>query len=447
MDRESPTLRRPLGALLLLAASAFVAADESRPPLPLRTPELETPVETAGTGLAPEVQVRVHIDSRGRVDDVALLRITPESEFDELFRGAARETLLRWRYAPAVRDGRPVETTLSWTVQFRPRQSGAQEELTAPGTFRAGGRAEDPRQEFRERVLSLPLDQRRGLLQKLVGNGMRHLAPGKLTKFASPRVLVYTDAPDPEAARLVAGNVESVFNVVQGLLDPGVEPQREENRVVVFLCGARAGFERLREGVIAGEWVNGFYHPVGLLAFHMEMPTDQSLTALMLHEATHAYVDRYVVRPGVPLPVWFGEGLAEYIGNSDVRDKQLVPGRTRRREVLRTPFLLESVRSRALYSVEEMRGEIRAGTAPTLARLLTTPASEFYADRPDVFYSMSWLAVHFLRHGDPGWAIERFPRLVLYLAEGYPSTAVVGALYGEPAELEQSFRKYILRFH
>jgi hypothetical protein len=237
-----------------------------------------------------------------------------------------------------------------------------------------------------------------------------------------------------------------VFNVIRDLLGETVVPQPESYRVVVFLYASRAEFERLRASVIQQEWAAGFYHPVGLLAFHMEMPTDQSLLAVMLHEGTHAYVDRYVLRADAPLPRWFGEGLAEYIGNSEVRDKKLVPGRTRRREVVRTPFVLESVRSSALYSAEDMRGEIRQGTAPTLAQLLVTPPHEFYGDRPDVFYAMSWLAVHFLRHGDPTWASDRFPRLALYIAEGYPSTEVVRSIYGDPVALEEAFRKYVMRF-
>ena len=54
----------PFLIMLATAAGLTVAGRvEERSPIPLYTPPLATPVETAGTGLAPEVQVRIQIDA------------------------------------------------------------------------------------------------------------------------------------------------------------------------------------------------------------------------------------------------------------------------------------------------------------------------------------------------------------------------------------------------
>jgi len=54
--------------------------------------------------------------------------------------------------------------------------------------------------------------------------------------------------------------------------------------------------------------------------------------------------------------------------------------------------------------------------------------------------------VHFLRHGEDSWADERFPELLLYVAEGYPSDEVVRRIYGDLDALEARFDEYVRRF-
>ena len=71
----------------------------------------------------------------------------------------------------------------------------------------------------------------------------------------------------------------------------------------------------------------------------------------------------------------------------------------------------------------------------------------FYGDKRRMFYSMSWLLVHYLRHGQPGWAESEFPTMMLYVAEGYPVSQVFGAVYGTtPTEMDPVYRDYVKQF-
>jgi hypothetical protein len=198
--------------------------------------------------------------------------------------------------------------------------------------------------------------------------------------------------------------------------------------------------------VRANENWAGFYNPAGLLVFHMNQPSNETLTGLLLHEATHAYIDRYVVRPGVNPPRWLNEGFAEYIGNSTIRKKQLIPGKKRTTEVYRNSWFVQTGRSHTLVTAKTVRDAIRSGEAMTLEEVITAGPQEFYGERTSMFYAMSWLLVHFLRHGEEGWAENEFPSLMLYVAEGYPAQEALRQFYGELEDLESRFHDYVRGF-
>ena len=93
-------------ALALVLAGAAHPGD--RRPVPLRNPPLVAPVEAAGTGVAPEVTVRVEVDARGRAAKVEVLKIQPSTALDDAFRAQAVRTLSEWRFAPAIAGGEAV---------------------------------------------------------------------------------------------------------------------------------------------------------------------------------------------------------------------------------------------------------------------------------------------------------------------------------------------------
>lgn len=311
--------------LLAIALSALplftVGAQENRTPVLLRGFSLLTPLDTAGTGLAPEVKLRVKIDARGRVDEVKILEIEPSSEFDELFRQKIRQSLERWRYAPKIEQGQTVPTTLEWTIQFQPRTESLVQQIgDLPAMF-----GEDPEQ-LRARILSLPLEQRKKILEGLVRSAEKNLVPGRRHRHDSPRFVVITDTK-PEVAEIVANNLEATYTVVDRLFQPGLSPQPEPYKMVVFVFARRDSFIGLLKETMRFEWFSGFYNPTGFIALHLEMPSKEFVMGTLLHEATHAYVDRFLTRPGTWLPRWLGEGFAEYIGNSEIKKGKLVPGR------------------------------------------------------------------------------------------------------------------------
>jgi len=429
--------------LLLLALQPALCEPADRVAIPIRTPRVETPVETAGSGLAPEVPVRVHVDRRGRVTKVEVREVRPSSEFDPLFRQATEETLSDWRYAPAIRGGQPVEALLEWTIQFPSRETPQEK---APGS-RPSGSSGQARTNYWDRVRRMKDEARLELLEESGRLAQQHLLTTDRRAQASNHFLVYNDSTDPQIAAKLAGNFEATYDVLNSLLAPVIDPQPERFKILAFVYRSRNSYQALLRDVMNQDWADGFYHPTGMLAIHLEMPDNEALLSIMVHEATHAYLDRHVIRRGVRFPRWLNEGFAEYVGNSTIKKGKLIPGRTTRSRIYDTPYGAQMGSSGSAFTIADVKQAIKRNEALSVPELIDASTDLFYGDRRRMYYSMSWLLVHYLRHGQPGWEENEFPTLMLYVAEGYPVAQVFDAVYGNtPAEMDPAYREYVKQF-
>lgn len=430
-------------AVVLGAAPAALGAGDAAsvdsPPVLLRDTIFFTPVETAGTGLAPEVRVRVTVDERGRVRDPQVLSIEPSSRYDELFRERIVETLRTWRYAPARAAGEPVETTLSWAVQFVARSG-----QPAPGTVGTPSALEE---EARlTQVFTLPPDQQAERLRNFASVAEGRLDPDHRRRIDSARFTVVSDAADEPTVRTVAGNLEAVFGLLEQTLGTAIEPQPAHYKLIVYLFSREASFHGVAQELTAPEWTTGLYAPPGLLTFHLETPSVELLLGTMIHEVVHAYTDQHLSRPGFRPPPWLSEGLAEYFGKSEIRKGVLEPGRIREGK-----YVLDQIRGGAYrrttstgWTLDEAQRAVRSGRAVSIPELVGIGRDTFYGEDVSMHYALSWLLVHYLRHGEPEWAEREFPDFLLYVSEGYSAVAALDEVYGlRPAELEERFRTYV----
>lgn len=94
---------------------------------------------------------------------------------------------------------------------------------------------------------------------------------------------------------------------------------------------------------------------------------------IVYHEYTHAIMDMNFRG----LPVWLGEGLAEFYGNSQIHDKDVEIGKI-------SPYHLQALQQNRLIPVETL--------------LMADVHSPYYneAHRVSVFYAESWAIVHYL---------------------------------------------------
>ena len=429
---------------MLLAIGAS-SAQENRPAVELYNPKPVFPLEAEGSGLDPEVSVRVRVDARGRVSEVEVEKIEPSSALDAVFAEQMKETIGRWRYAPRYEGGKPVESELRWTTPFsghaaaRDRLRGWSGGSSILGRSRAVS------------ILELPLEQRKRILEEQVRIGLSTLASGPSARADSARFAVYTDAGQA-TADTIAGNLESIFNLLNATFASVIPPQDEQLKMQVFVFSGPQKLQTLAgSGPLAESSPPGFYSHTGLIGMHLELASSEQALGLLLHEATHAYVDRHLVRPGVRLPRWLNEGLAEYFAKSEVKDGRLQPGAARKApkhsvNMVQGSVVVNKSESSARLTIQEIRSAARRGEVLTLAEMLDADPGEFFGESRRFYYSAAWILVHFLRHGEAEWQ-EDFTEMLFYVAEGYRVSEAVETVYGvEVAELEPAFLDYLANF-
>jgi len=429
-----------MALLALVLVLAQMAQSGDRRPVALRDPSLVSPVEAAGTGIAPEVTVKVEVDARGRPSKVEVLKIQPSTGLDAAFRAQAVGTLSRWRFAPAIEGGKAVPATLQWTILFRPM---AEDER---GSFEllGGDFSQDDREAQRRRVLGLPVEQQEKYLAELASKADALVDPQRRQTAETPFFRVVTDSGDAKLTQAVAQNLEAVYGTLARWFGDRIAPAPARGRVLVYLWEKKATYDAFaRVGEVEGS--AGFYAAPGLIAFHREVATSPELLSILIHETVHAFMDRHMDRPGVELPRWLGEGLAEYVANSSVEKGRLVPGKTPR--VMPVLEWGTFVKTHQALSFTEVKTAIRKGAAIPLATLVSAGPQEFYGERTRLYYPQAWLFVHFLRHGRPNWQNDVFPVFLLYIAEGFQPEAAFRAAYAcAPSDLESAFRDYVKDF-
>ncbi len=432
-------VRRLSGILLLLLAAGSTPAVADGP-LAIHSPQLMVPDETAGSGISPEVAVRLSIDERGKVTAVEVRSITPASEYDGLFRERVTETLSSWRFAPATKDGRPVASTLDWRVRFPAKAA-----ISESHGFTAPMRGSDF-EERRAAILALTVEARRKLLDLAGQSALAQLDPAKKSEASTARFVVHTDSDQPHVATVIANNLEAIFNVLATELLPEVELQSERYKILVFAYRSRSEYQAFISSYPWSENTAGYYSAVGIIAFDLEQPTNDAVMSILLHEATHAFLDRHILRPGVALPRWLGEGFAEYVGSSAIQNGRLKPGKTLVHKYAFHAGEVASFRTGAGYNLDEARTALRKGKGIGLRELLEASPEVFYGERSRLYYASAWLLVHYLRDASPENATRRFPQLLLYLAEGYPQLAAFRSLYGTVEAADGDFHRYVKEF-
>lgn len=434
--------------LSLLGAAGFAATVE--PPVPLRSPLPLVPDVLAGSGVTPEASVRVTIDERGIVRKVEVLAIHPSTDFDEAVRQELVDTLSMWRYAPQRRDGEAEPTTLEWRIRF-PAPAEAEKERRGDGgsgsaaSFPPTAAGSDAEQR-RSRILALPLRERRELLTKELAVATDLLDSRRRHEATSTHFVVHSDADDPRVGDLVAQDLEALFHTLAYVVLPGIDLLPEPDKLQVVVYRSRDQYQELVSKVAVYEWSTGYYSPAGLIAFHLEQPSNDEVLNILFHEGTHAFMDRYVVRRGVALPRWLGEGFADYMGNSAIHKGQIVPGKTLRHKYELSLAGVASVTTRGGSNLDAARIALRKGEGLGVRELLGASRETFYGEKHRLFYASSWLLVHYFRDGGEGWATDRFPEALVYVAEGYPPETVFRQIYGPVAGLDASFRDYVRKF-
>jgi len=110
----APAVTLPLIALPPADAENGDAATRESPPEPIARPAARYPEDAAAEGVSGSVRLKVIVGRRGRVEDAVVVRSSGDDRLDQ----AAAAAVRRWRYRPALRDGRAVTGVDYQVIEF-----------------------------------------------------------------------------------------------------------------------------------------------------------------------------------------------------------------------------------------------------------------------------------------------------------------------------------------
>jgi len=390
------------------------------------------------------------IDAAGRVTRVDVTAVEPPSPLDGAFRETARAGLSAWRFAAAEKDGQAVASETSVALQFNtPNPFGESEALeTVVWNGATDSGFESSRYDYRARILEMETASRRKLADAFAALAEALLKKGQRATAADDWFEVITDFGGPKQAGAILQDVGATYAALNALLGEHIPPRPRVDRIRIYVFGTNAQYQALVAQSAPFEGTTGIYFAAGVVALHAQHPTIGFFLASLLHESTHAFVDRHLTRKGVQLPRWLDEGLAEYMGNSDIKDGKLSPGgHAKRKEIVAGLRTLAFWQTPSRSRTEDAQRAQRQKRALALDEIVAAGPETFYGKDAELYYSQGWLAVHFLRHGRPGWSDTAFPKFLLYVAEGFPADAALQGAYGVPAhELDAGYQRYVKSF-
>ena len=210
--------------------------------------------------------------------------------------------------------------------------------------------------------------------------------------FESKRLKLYTDI-DPEVARTLPPLIDQLYRELEAYLGP--------------LPPDASGSDFQISGFLIRDM--GFFRELGLLPedftiehgaqrrneFWMrDQEFDYYRRHLLLHEATHCFMN---FMPGVDAPLWYLEGMAEYIGAHQRHGDQ--PTTFREMPTSSHDFA-------GFGRISIIRKDVAANKLLSIPAIMAMTASDFVAPDP---YAWSWALCAFL-DGTPRYH-ERFQKL------------------------------------
>ncbi len=451
--------------LILVVLAALPMPAENLPAVMLRKQPFFTPVEAVGTGIAPTVVVQLEVDTTGRVAAVDVLSITPSSEYDGLFAEAVTSSIFLWRFAPALEDGMPVASSLSWSLQFKPMDAGPEHSgfmALGQGFEMPGEKSEEGLSDFglarllsdapagndrSLRIFSLPIEQQRKHLESLVEKAEQQIDQNERRTAAGNGFAVVTDHDAEGAAEIVRRDLAVVFQMLANSFGEDIPLADSGVPVIAYLYKTQAQYQAFITSVDGIEDTAGYFCPPGLIAFHAERPSRETLLSTIIHEAVHAFMFRHVLTVGHQFPRWLSEGFAEYIGNSRITKKGIQPGERKVTQFYTNQMRVWRGRTLAQLSIDEVKKKIKREQALAASSILQAGRETFYGDSMSLYYAQSWILVHMLQHGEPGWKTAQFSKLMLLIVEGYPVKDAIEQIYDTTMpELDQRYREYARKF-
>jgi len=182
------------------------------------------------------------------------------------------------------------------------------------------------------------------------------------------------------------------------------------------------------KGLLPGYWeVKGHAHPAGIYVSGEEREfvavrtniEGENPYEVVYHEYAHAMLNHNFR----DLPVWLSEGLAEYFGNSRIRDNEVDIG-------IASRYLTQILQQSRLIPIDDL--------------LLADHDSPYYNEenRVSVFYAESWVIVHYLLQDPMARQQQLLPNFLKAWESSGDQVEAAQQTFGDLKEFSQTIESY-----
>jgi len=259
---------------------------------------------------------------------------------------------------------------------------------------------------------------------------------------SSDRYRIQTDDPDLDSKATVE-LLESFRTFFDGFWPDSVElhPYDEVSRVFLFdsfhkynkLLGFDARFSDVRP---KGHYISGF----NVMVLRTTADERGGLADTLVHEAAHQLIDQRLYGDGFPPSTWVSEGLASYFGYT-LRDKtgEFKPGRIGGKTTALLRGGSKAAAGEAAARLREFKTAVKTISSeegPYIDAFLASVADPrgFYGENLMMNYTISWVLVHYLLHGNDGSHRDAFARYLAAESRGQGGRVVLYREIGMDAD-------------
>ena len=260
---------------------------------------------------------------------------------------------------------------------------------------------------------------------------------------------VQTDDPrlDPVAAAALLESFRGFFEAYWSALT-GRTSYEETSRIFLFYSYFKYNQLLTGKKLFDTFQSSGHYRPYfDVVVIHTDSVPPGDLGGTLVHEAAHQLMTNEIFGPDNSEPPWLSEGIAAYFGYMQRHaDGEFVPAAIGGKGISLFRGLKKTAEGSGARRLREVRQSVKKSGAPPLRELVAAEdPSVFYGEGIQERYSLSWLLVHYLFHGEDGALAEPFVAYLSKVASGGGGPEVFFAEIGRtPDELESGFRDYLL---
>jgi tetratricopeptide (TPR) repeat protein len=225
-----------------------------------------------------------------------------------------------------------------------------------------------------------PFDTKLSNSAKTIRNLIHGPGWQKTSEHRSRHYIIRSDLSE-DKCRLYAEHMEAIRNWYQEVVK---RPPLSREKAEILVFNTRQGYYGYAEFTSGNrlEQTLGVFLPQYGQMMLFEDADEQATLSVMYHEGFHQYLNGVMT----DAPIWFNEGMAEYVGGTKIRNGKVVATGQVQKGRLRN-----------------LRQAFAGGWRPlAFKKIMLEPKAVFYSKNPSFKYAQSWSMCHFFFHFEGG---------------------------------------------